>query len=531
MPEYYQYPNTVYDQAENILALLGSWWADDYASRDQTLAIVQGKSQIESQTTVNILELLSALSRHSVPIYHKENWYPLQLLGSQLNAGDIGLAKYGETATYGDGTQYDIPTNNEFYAFPKPASLVAAPILLNRFTAPSLSLAENIDFRLTDTAIIFQQNPFNDSRVASRKIYADGVAIDTEITLWVYRGDFDWDTIYEQFAYVIGARLQSSQGYREVMNSLFDALVGGNTRQDILNFMSAISGIPLVIEMEEVIKDIVASNEDLLIITDLSVYKFDVSAVPAVTIGDTVTRGESLTTALQFYELNTGRVPEDVRALALGKGFLATCFYADLVFENRDVPLIVDAAHASGYTKVTWGLGGFATDVAQFFDDMHTRGVLAAGQPVDGCAADELMQYPASDCDEEGATARRGTLAHFLDHRQTRVGEPTAAHLPLTINPLEFLAKNILRNNAFIVRMQISAGKDRLELHNIRLLRKVLPAHTAMILILDMPRQRDIVTDDILSETITTFTGMTPISDTITTAMMDASRVSLRVVH
>ena len=195
------------------------------------------------------------------------------------------------------------------------------------------------------------------------------------------------------------------------------------------------------------------------------------------------------------------------------------------------MPLQVDTQHNSGYTKVTWELGGFSDDVTRFFDDMHARGVAAAEQPVDDCAAEEIITYPANDCDEETTTKRRGTLAHFLDQRQVRVGEPKASHLPPTINPLDFVIKNILRNNAFIVRMQIAAGKDRLELHNIRLLRKVLPAHTAMFLVLDMPRQADTVDEAMVTDTITTFTGMTPLSDTITTAMMDTSRITLRTVR
>lgn len=528
---YLNFPNTIYDQPQNLLAVLGSWWADTYAGRDQVTTIVEGKCQLENQSMLDLMELIAALSRFTVPIYHTDNWYPLYLLASQRNDAQTSLLRYGDGVQYDNGNRYDIPQSRPAHAFPRPANLMAAPLVMNRFTDPTLLQNENVDYVLIDNAIIFRQNPFNDPRVATRVVYQDGIPVDTEALLWVYRGQFDWDTIYQQFAYVIGMRLKSSAGYRDLMNAVFDAMVGGTTYADIMRAFSAMTGIPLVQEATEKVVDMVVDTENLVIITDQHVYKFGLSAVPVVAVGDVLHRGAALTDALRIYELNCGIVPDGLSSLAMGQGFLATCFYSDLVFENKDVPLIVDEHHPSGYTKVSWSLGGFPLDVDHFFDEMHARGVVEASIPVDECdLPTKTIRYPVNNCDEQEIIGRRGTLAHYLDLRPNQTGEPTASQLPRTINPLRFLVENILRNNACIIRMKAAAGVKGVGLQNVRLLRKVLPPQTALILLMDLTAVTDSVTVDSVTETITPSIGMTPLRDEVVNMVRD-SRLTVRVVN
>ncbi len=526
---HFAFPNTIYDQPANLLAVLGSWWADMYAGRDQVLAVVQGKCQIENQSMLDLMGLIASISRFSVPIYHTANWYPLYIRASERNDSQTSLLKYDTDGVYDGTKQYDVPKTSQFHAFPCPADLVAAPLLMNRFVAPTLLQSENIDYVLDNGAIVFRKNPFEDPRVATRVVYTDGVPTDTEALLWIFNGQFDWDQIYKQFGYVIGLRLKSSTGYRDLMNAIYDAMVGGTTAGDMFKALSAMTGIPVVREASEVIVDIQSDTQNLLIITDLSVYKFHLDATPVVAIGDTVLRWQPLTDALRFHELNCGVTPPDLLALSLGRGFLATCFYADLIFENRDVPLVVDTADPSGYTKLSWDLGGFPLDVTQFFDELHARGVAEAQRPIDPCETVRTVRYPVNDCDEEEVIRRRGTLAHLLDKRTDPVGEPVASQLPATINPLQFLVANVLRNNAFIVRIKVAAlGANGVGLHNIRLLHKVMPPHTAMIMIVDLTAPAELVTVEQLSEHLTTFVGTTPLKDVVNSAY--DRRLTVRVV-
>jgi hypothetical protein len=526
---YFAFPSTVYDQPKNLLAVLGSWWAEGYAGSDQVESIVRGKSQVEQQTMLDVMELLASISRFTVPIYHTDNWYPLYLRESQRNDSTTSYLKYDSGATYGSGYHYDDPRIGPYHSFPKPADLVEAPLILNRFVDPTFSQSPNIDFILEPDVITFRDNPFNNPKVATRLLYEKGKVVDREAILWVHRGQFDWDTVYQQFAYVFGMRLKSSPGYRDLMNAIYDSAVGGMGRLDVASAISAMTGIPLVKEATEVVEDIVTDRENLLIITDLSTYKFARTAVPTVQISETVHRGQTLTDSLRIDELNLGKVPSGLHALALGKGFLSTCFYGDLIFEDREVPLYVDENDPSGYTRVSWDLGGFPLDVAHFFDELHSRGVAEANRPLTDCKDHEQIEYPANDCDEPTVIGRRGTMAHLLDRRARRVGETKREHLPTTINPLRFLTQNILRNNAFVVRVKAREATNGVGLQNVRILRKVLPPHTAMILVVDLTVIKNSVLSQSINEQVSTFTGMTPVKDQVS-GSVSARRLTVRVV-
>jgi hypothetical protein len=146
----------------------------------------------------------------------------------------------------------------------------------------------------------------------------------------------------------------------------------------------------------------------------------------------------------------------------MGPGFLTPGFLQDLVFENKDVPLIVEE-DVDGFTKVSWELGGFPGDVEKFFDDLHARGV-AAGE----------------------------TLANLLDTRTNKVGEPGPSNLPATINPFEFLCQNVLRNNAYMVKVRTSSfGRDAVGLNAAKILRKVHQPWTAIIILVELALSDD----------------------------------------
>jgi len=527
----YTYPANVYDKPNNLLALLGGWWADTYNGNDQVKAVVMGKAQVEQQTMLDVLSLIAALSRYTVPIYHTDNWYAMYVRQSERNNVDTSLLRYGDDADYGDGDLYDVPQDRPDHAFPRPADLVTVPLILNRFTDPTLTWQAGVDYVLRDNAIIFNTNPFDDVRVAKRTVYEDGIAVDEEALLWVFRGEFDWDTVYKQFGYAIGARMQSSLGYREIMNALYDAMVGGTAKRQIMTAFSAMTGVPLVRETAETVVDIRVDRRHRLIITDQHSYSFHLNATPIVEVGDVVQRGDTLTDTLAFYEFNRGETPSDLSALAMGDGWLASCFYSELVFENKDVPLTVITDDPSGFTKLTWPLGGFPLDVDAFFDLLHARGVEEALRPVDDCEECEQVWYPPSDCDETMQSARRGTLAHLLDTRDEKIGEPTAAQLPTTINPLQFLIENVLRNNAYLVKVKVATtGTDQIGLHNARLLTKIVPPNTAMILLVEISAQADVVDVDKLTEEVSFFDGLEPLADTVPDSMVNDSRVTLRVI-
>jgi hypothetical protein len=363
----YVYPATDWDRPKNLLAALGSFWAEIYSGRHQILAYAEAKGQIEGQTLIDLLHVIESTSRSTAPVYHRDNWYALRLLASERNSIKTVLPEYDGTLNYDDGHQYDQPLDTVNHAFPAPASMANAPLIMNRFTEPSLMWASGVDFVLKDSVITFRTNPFSDNRVVTRPVYQDGQIVDTEALLWVFRGEWDWETIYRQYGYVLNVQMESSTGYRDLLNALFDSLIGGTTRSTIERAFVALTGIPLVLEPTETVQHVTLDRNGRLIITDQHVYRFSMDVLPVVAAGDTVHAGDPLVDALQIYELNRGQVPSNLLALSVGKGFLATCYYSDLIFENREVPLEVTEAEDDpyGFTYVKFGLGGFPLDVQQ----------------------------------------------------------------------------------------------------------------------------------------------------------------------
>lgn len=513
------YPASDLDRSRNLLAVLGSFWARTFTSTDQVSSYATGTALLVAQNHRNLLEVVAALSRFDVPLYHTEMWVPIVLRKSQRNSAATNLPRFDRTAEVFDGPLvFDTAATMPYYAYPKPEKLVRAGHVFDRLTTPTLALSENVDYVLDAErgAIVFIDDPFDRPGLLKRGIYADGQLVDEEVTLWAFMGQFDYEYVYNQFAYALGLRLATSQGAKDLMNAVFNSLVnGGASAADIDLAFSAITGVPLA-RGHETVEVMRRDAHGSLIITDQTVYRFTEDAVPLVAVGQRVRPGQSLVDALQIIELTDGQAPASLPALAFDKGFLSACFYGDLLFENKRVPLEVDTAHPSGYTFVRFALGGFPADVARFFDELHARGIADRQRPVDPC------ERPR----------RRGTLAHMLDKRAQPDGEPTAENLPAMINPLAFIAANILRNNVFVVRIKSTTlGQNRLGLYNMRHLRQLLPPQSAMIVIYEISGVRDAVDGgQKLAEDVNSFTAMEPLYDAVTEDLVRDGGATARTI-
>jgi hypothetical protein len=500
------YPGSDLDRSRALLAILGSFWSRTYTAADQVHSYTDGTALLAAQSYRNLLETVASLSRLDVPLYHTETWVPIVLRKSQRNGVLTNLARFDRTGTAFDaGLVFDSAAGQAFYAFPRPANMAGAAQIVNKLIYPTLALAENVDYVFDSerSAIVFAADPFDSPHLIKKGIYDSSNLIDEEIVLWAFNGKFDYDYVFTQFAYALGMRLKTSQGYKDLMNAVFGGLVnGGASAADLDLAFSAICGVPVALETGETVEVAARDAHGTLIVTDKHVYRFPEDAVPTVAVGDTLRAGARLIDALEILELTAGSIPDRISALALDSGYLAACFYGDLIFENKNVPLEINSDHSSGYTYVKFGLGGFPADVARFFDELHARGVEEAARAVPPC---------------ETTRRRRGTLAHLLDKRAQPDGEPTVEYLPATINPLKFIVANILRNNVFLVHIKGAAlGQNRLGLYNSRHLRQLLPPHAAMIVIYEIGGIRDTLDGaENLTENVTAFTGTEPRTDVV----------------
>jgi hypothetical protein len=611
----YVYPGSDLDRSKILLSLLGTFWSRTYAASDQLHSYVDATAITVSQTYRNLLETAAAMSRFKIPLFHEETIAPIVIRRNELNTAktNITLFDEDEAARFDGKLIFDVATDKSFFSFPLPKNLNSVAQIFNKITYPTVVLAENVDFVINrkKNAITFISNPFDNPLFARRPI-EDTSAADEEITLWGFCGKFDYEYVFNQFAYALSIKMRTSQNYKDFINAIFDGLIaGGLTAKNLDAAFSALCGIPTVMESRETVEVVEYDAAGLLIVTDQNAYKFSADAAPIVGVGDVLAAGTQLVKGVEINEFffgNTSLRGDDVvsrpeitnllvandqenvateyddedilirrenlacphrkalSALALDNGFLSTCFYGDIVFENKTTPLIVDTDHPSGYTFVSFALGGFPADVQRFFEELHERGKQAAeinraaclrspndyatylNLPDVGLVATiyrtldnniyytwepPSFEYPKGRYKELTRippNKKLGTLAHALDSRKYAETEPSADNLPKTINPLRFLIENVLRNNVFVVRITMPAlGQNRLGLYNIRHMRQVIPPQTAMIVIFELAAKPDRIDGTKqLSEQTINFKGMEPRADVIDENYVKDNGVILR---
>lgn len=464
------YPNRELDDAQRLLSLLGSHWRVHYDDQQQVLSYTEGLVLLERQKEQDLAETTATVSRLTVPASHTRRWLPLSFLESERNTTEAALLLYGDDAIYGTDPEtgrawfYGVPSS-DLSVFPLPEDVLSLTSIFNRMTDPSLSLLHGVDFFLRPGAIIFRNNPFTDTRVSSRLVYADGVLVDREIQLWGFMAGINRHYVHEHVGYILGPPLPETAAALDFCNAVTDGVVEGPSELRARQLVAAVVDLPLVRQTQELVLHVVRDARHLLVITDLEVYRFPLSATALVAAGDTVRQGDSLVTALQFYDLRRGEVPEAVKAITLGQGFLPPGYFGELIFENRDdAEIRVDTTGI--FTRVEFELGGWPGDIERFWDDFHSRGVTSPP-----------------------------TLAQLLDERDEKVGEPGEESLPETINPMRFLIENVLRYNAFLVVIRFrDQGPNSLSAVNLRQLRRLVPPEKTWLIIGELEIAPEIVT-------------------------------------
>ena len=459
----FSYPQNDLDNPKLLLGILGSFWASTYRGNSVLEDLTASRGRTSQEVNEKFLGLVKAISRKSIDVFDKKNWYALSFLESDVNMSQELAEKYSNpaTRTYDNETTLDYgdKAGSQYFYLSKPSDLVNANVIHNGIISPKVTLIQGIDFWITDNSVVFAENPFNNSLFAVRDVLSNtGEIVDKEITVWVYRGDYDHANVYNQFGYVLGLNVESSESYKTFVNAIFDAFVDGTSIKSQQMALSVGYGVPFVMEAQETVELIASSSDKLQVITDQHVYNFPPSANPLVSVGDILTAGDAITDTLQVFELNAGKelASAQVSGITVDEGLLAWGFFSGLTFKNEDVAVQVEE-NVNGYTKISWDLGGFPLDVEKFWADVHSQGI-----------------------------SEDKTLAMLLDIRESPLGQPTAASLPSTINPLQFLVDNFLRNNAYIVKLRISKTGDKLPFMPFGLLRKIQPPHTAMILIVEL---------------------------------------------
>jgi len=241
------------------------------------------------------------------------------------------------------------------------------------------------------------------------------------------------------------------------LNAYWDSLVTGTRVTDIIRATSAIGGVPLVRNTGEIVEVILEDSDKLRIITSLDVYEFHPSSTPIVSVGDTLNAGDLMVDTVSVIELSSqtadlSRVP----ATAVNDSFLSGGYFSEIVFENKTVTLDYLGLDAGGKAIVEFELSGYPGDLEVFWDKVHENGV-----------------------------ANGKVLAEYLDPRENPGTPPVPSILPSTINPLQFVLENIMRNNLFVITLKPSQFQSGVpDLDFLRTFREIVPPHTTFLIFL-----------------------------------------------
>lgn len=440
------------DDKEQVLRLLGGFWSYTYEGQDVLAEALKGRYNLSEQTFERLQEASDCRSRLNTPVFRNETWRYLSISSKDVeNFSNL----YGENTTYDDSSVYGSRSATLPFVCPFPEGIADCQLITNRLSNSSVTLVRGLDFSIDrDKKLIrFNSNPFNDSRIAKEK-NDEGYE---EIILWLYKPKIDKQYVYYHFGHIINMWSKSSQEYKDIVNNVYDCLADGTSIGKTLDAISIATGIPLA-KGNETVEYIEADKLHNLVITDKHVYRFSKRSTVLVSVGDSLSEDQPITSGFVYEELNRGQLPAVVQAISLSPEVLSKRFVSEIGFENGSKPLVL-GSDLNGKTKVSFELGGHPFDVEAFWEEVHARGVTSGK-----------------------------TLADYLDTRTNKDGEPEASNLPTTINPLSFLTENLFRYGAIVVRINSAdVVKNAVGVDKLSYVRRLLPPHSHMFLILALP--------------------------------------------
>jgi hypothetical protein len=452
------YPGSDLDDRQTLLDQMGSYWSEDFAGKGLVGDIVFARAQTDLQTFDNLLELAAAVSRFTVPVFHQERWQLLKLFQSQAVVSDLSMPKFGDPYFFDAYPEifYGVPVGRILYAWPLPTDLADVSIITNRVTDASAMLVKGTDFIIDDGMVTFFNNPFNDPLFPQAPIVNNGVP-DQTLSVWLYNGQHDRSIVYRQFGYAVGLNLPSTPQYRDLVNTIYDGLLESGAALAAIRALALACDVPCVKNNGETVQAVFNDGRFLWVVTDQNAYPFNTASNAIVAAGQAVNAGDQLVDTIRYFDLRSGVVPNPLLlpSITVGPGLLAPGYSGPLTFKNSLVPLQVNEADPSGYTRVSFEVDGAAADTVKFWNDVHTAGV-----------------------------ARGQTLAMLLDQRAVPFGQPTLGSLPEAINPLGFMTQEVWRDNAAIVTVKTALfGTRALGLDLNALLRKIVPPQTFFFIV------------------------------------------------
>jgi hypothetical protein len=316
-----------YTSPENLRRALGSFWNTIFQEKTTIAGYTQGVSEELIQDYYNLLEVVSSFSVKNCPVFHTTRWYPLVIRKSQFGRpplvfreNDAVFGPQPETDTYfaGQVFRFGFPktTKEEVYFFRPPVDFAGVSVLANRVVSPTYSLVRGKDFRFDRGDILFNTNPFADTRVPKTKVLSAGGAPvffedesgnkieEEEIVLWAYHAELDQDNLFRSYGYLFDLELEDGETYHNILKALINSLAEGSSISSIKGLIASYLGAPVIVEFEEHVLEISQDDLGQVVITDRNAYRIpgNQSLVPGVFEGARLPAGFILTDVFVYQD-------------------------------------------------------------------------------------------------------------------------------------------------------------------------------------------------------------------------------------
>lgn len=279
---------------EQLRASTGGFWTDIAPNQEFLAALNTGELLLANNALQKVYDAADLRSLITAPLYYVPT---LQIFGFKLS-------ELEETAAG--------------YTFPLPTNLVSFNFCTNNPETLDTVYLEIVDIIIDTTAdtITFVDNPFEDTTLTTTTDDTD-----TIVWVWAFSPQFDYNYLYNHYGFVLGINGDTSFEYKQLLQIIWNATVGGTSRFDILKLLALAYDIELVDEEPTV------DNWDVLDCAD-------------------------------------GTLDSRVYCIHVPASFLSNSedYTGELIFYNTEVVPTI----AGG--DISWDIEGDAADVARFWD-------------------------------------------------------------------------------------------------------------------------------------------------------------------
>jgi hypothetical protein len=488
------------DTSNKFYTWLSSFWRHIYESSELPLGVSQSRGLELSQLYLNALETLKLQDRNNLPVFHREQWFPIVVKQSECNKSKISLtalnnknsdfnAVIGKQASDSVFSNSDlkIGEHNQFkhtVSFPIPKDVKnILTCIVDNIIDPKIILLKDVDFIIENESIILNDkyNPFTNTDFASKFVDNEHEAI-----LWGCNTLVDKDFVKYHLGYMLGIESISTQLYKNAINAVIDLLNNGCSVSLFNKLIASLCDIPHIIEPSEVVVFKASTSEvGNLIITSHNTYNVPsyMELPDYVKTGETLQGGTLLSTAIKVYPFlcnidrflaqsnsTMEKLMEDIPVLSIrdtmlrcgaGDGFSLTWDEVPILLNNLDEM----KTNPNAYPEFYFTLEGDLEDISVFWKD-----VWSSSRKSNISLAHCLKDYFDSD----------------INYPDIDYSDKTEDSIYGHISPMRFFLENLIGANTVIVTVDIDQLSEDCLLYDSRFfsyLRALVPSNIRLFFI------------------------------------------------